>query len=189
MKVNLFVLVLMLVLLGVFSYFALTAGNNEKEVNTVVMDHNAHNMKVSSERDFIEHMIPHHQEAIDTAQLVLEKGGTLRPLRELAEKIISAQTTEIEDMKSWYVMWYGVPFEDTGVYAPMMRPLQELSGADLDRVFLEDMILHHRAAITMAEGINGKSISQETASLAASIITTQENEIRLMEELLRLLPQ
>ena len=33
-------------------------------------------MLVESEREFIEEMIPHHQEAIDTATEVLERGGT-----------------------------------------------------------------------------------------------------------------
>lgn len=150
--------------------------------------HGAHVSEITSERSFLEHMIPHHQEAVDTARVVLERGATLRPLQELAGAIVSTQSVEIDQMKGWYQTWYEEGYEDTGVYAPMMRSLEDLSGAQLDRVFLEDMIMHHEGAILAAQKVLTVSRSAETTELANRIIVAQESEITLMRELLQLLP-
>lgn len=45
-------------------------------------------------------MIAHHQGAIDMAQVALEYGQD-ETMRALAEEIIAAQTTEIEEMTTW----------------------------------------------------------------------------------------
>lgn len=45
-------------------------------------------------------MIAHHQGAIDMAQVLLDHGEDAR-MRALAEEIIEAQVTEIEQMTSW----------------------------------------------------------------------------------------
>ncbi len=50
--------------------------------------------------DFIQGMIPHHQGAIDMAEIVL-KYGKDPEARKLAEDIIKAQTSEIAFMKDW----------------------------------------------------------------------------------------
>lgn len=53
---------------------------------------------------FIEHMIPHHQMAVMMATML--KNGTDRPeMKQLADDIITAQTTEIEKMRTWLTDW------------------------------------------------------------------------------------
>lgn len=59
------------------------------------------------DRNFIEHMIPHHQMAVMMADLALQKAEH-EELKQLAADIKTAQTREINDMRSWYKSWYGV---------------------------------------------------------------------------------
>ena len=146
------------------------------------MDHSA--MMVSSEREFVAGMIPHHQEAVDTANEVLARGGTTEELRTLAEEIIEAQETEIAMLKEWHLEWYGEEYVETGSYQPMMRDLSQLSGADLDRQFLEDMIPHHMGAIMMARSVRPHIEHQEISDMADAIMETQTAEIELMQRLL-----
>ena len=53
-----------------------------------------------ADRDFVEHMTPHHQGAIDMARVEL-KYGKDPTLRKLASRIIAAQRDEIALMERW----------------------------------------------------------------------------------------
>lgn len=147
------------------------------------MDHMM-DMMVSSEREFIAGMIPHHQEAIDTAKEVIARGGTTPEIKQLVENIVIAQEGEIAQMKEWYRNWYGEVYADTDEYMPMMRDLSQLSGEVLDRTFLEDMIMHHMGAIMMARSVQPYIEHAEIENLTDAIVTTQSEEIRLMRQLL-----
>ncbi len=54
----------------------------------------------NADADFIKAMIPHHQGAIDMANVVLQH-GTDPEVKKLAEEIIKAQQSEIAWMKEW----------------------------------------------------------------------------------------
>jgi len=54
---------------------------------------------------FIDAMIPHHQSAIEMAQVALENSDNPK-IKELAQNIISAQQREIEQMTQWRQQWY-----------------------------------------------------------------------------------
>jgi len=54
---------------------------------------------------FIDAMIPHHQSAIEMAQ-VASKKSKIPEIKELAGNIVSAQKREIEQMKQWRKVWY-----------------------------------------------------------------------------------
>ncbi len=57
------------------------------------------------DKAFIDAMIPHHQSAIEMAQVAYDKSRNPR-IKELAENIISAQQAEIEHMTHWRQQWY-----------------------------------------------------------------------------------
>lgn len=148
-------------------------------------DHSGHMMAmiVESEREFIEGMIPHHQEAVDTAKEVIARGGTTPEIKVLVEAIVVAQEKEIAEMKGWYEAWYGEVYTNDNSYTPMMRELENLSGAELDKVFLEDMITHHMGAIMMAGSVESHIEHEEIAALAEAIKETQSVEINEMKQM------
>ncbi len=112
-------------------------------------DHMLHTA-ITDERSFLEAMVPHHDEAVRAGLEVLARGATTDDIRALVTAIITAQENEITSMQRWYEDWYSEPLP-TVDYVPMMRDLSSLSGAALDRAFLEDMIAHHEGAIAMAK--------------------------------------
>jgi len=136
---------------------------------------------MNSEYEFLLEMIPHHQEAVDTAGEVAQRSE--RPeLRAFTSEMARVQSDEIEMMQSWLQEWY--PQSDaTASYRPMMRPTTGLSSDRADRVFLEDMIMHHRMAIMMAfQLLRGDYTDRpEVERFAEGIIETQNREIEQME--------
>jgi uncharacterized protein (DUF305 family) len=57
------------------------------------------------DKAFMDAMIPHHQSAVEMAQVALENSDNPK-MKELAQNIISAQKREIEQMKQWRQQWY-----------------------------------------------------------------------------------
>jgi uncharacterized protein (DUF305 family) len=155
------------------------------------MDHNemGHDMgmMVGSEREFVTSMIPHHEEAIASAKDLLARGATTPEIKTLAETITKAQEAEVVQMKEWYKNWYGVDYVADGKYKPMMHRVSNLSGADLDKVFLTDMIMHHKMAIMMAQSVDVHIEHDEIKNLSNNIKATQTAEIETMQNLLKTL--
>lgn len=56
------------------------------------------------DRDFIRHMIPHHQMAVMMAQM-LQNSTEKSEMKTLADDIIKSQSAEIEQMRGWYSEW------------------------------------------------------------------------------------
>jgi uncharacterized protein (DUF305 family) len=143
-----------------------------------IMDH----MWASTEEEFIANMIPHHQEAVDTASIIVAKTENAE-LKKIAENIVSAQKTEIALLGSWMKSWYPSSTIKTS-YMPMMRDLSKLSDHDLDDAFMDDMIKHHEWAVHMAEEVLEVSQRPEIVKMANDIIRTQNAEIAKFKELL-----
>lgn len=57
------------------------------------------------DKAFIDNMIPHHQSAIEMAQIAQKESQNPR-IKELADDIVSAQEEEISQMKTWREEWY-----------------------------------------------------------------------------------
>lgn len=56
------------------------------------------------DKAFIEMMIPHHQGAIDMAELAL-KNANHQEIKDLSSNIINAQDSEIKMMQNWQMEW------------------------------------------------------------------------------------
>ena len=165
----------------IFGYFLGNSG-----ANRVLMSNNI-------DRHFIEQMIPHHEGAIEMAELALEKAK--RPeVKSLATAIIVAQQKEISDMKSWYKNWFGsdVPLVGQHVMSGHMMGgsvhMNSVSGdldvlknaKDFDLEFVVEMIPHHEMAVMMAQMLQSSTNRPEMRTLAENIITSQTKEIEMM---------
>ncbi len=147
---------------------------------------------------FIEQMIPHHEDAITMAELAQEKAQ--RPeIKQLAENIISSQGAEINQMKDWYIAWFGkdVPEGNNVMNQHGMRMGNSMhmgmmgndtdmtrleNTEDFDKAFIEDMIPHHQMAVMMASMLKGGTQRPEMKKLADDIITAQTDEIDQMRQ-------
>jgi uncharacterized protein (DUF305 family) len=143
---------------------------------------------------FLDQMIVHHQGAVMSAQMMI--ADSARPeLRDLAQRIITAQQREIAQMQQWHNDWYGATGMGTMpgmMNGPMMGAgmmnrdqMRQMMGAsaDFDRMFLQMMIPHHEGAISMAQ--QAQAEHPEIKTLAQSIVTTQQTEIVEMQSYLR----
>lgn len=142
---------------------------------------------------FAQMMIPHHQQAVDMSELALERSSDPDVL-ELAEQIRDAQAPEIEQMQGWLdaagagtSMGHSPDDMGMGMGGMLsdedMTALENATGAEFDRLYLEGMIEHHEGAIQMTQMIED-SRNAEVRALAEAIVETQTAEIERMEEML-----
>jgi uncharacterized protein (DUF305 family) len=137
------------------------------------------------ERQFINDMIPHHEEAVAAAQNILYLGVANDEVRALATDIVKAQEAEIASMKEWHLAWYGEVYKDTGTYMPMMRDSASVPSTERDKAFLEDMIQHHLHALAMVQDSAPQFVRPELKELSQNIASSQSNEVVAMKILLR----
>jgi len=64
----------------------------------------------------------------------------------------------------------------------MMANLQAKTGAEFERAFMDEMIVHHQSAIDMAELIPTRTTRPELLKLGNDIITAQTSEIQMMQQ-------
>jgi uncharacterized protein (DUF305 family) len=143
---------------------------------------------------FVTEMIPHHEQALEMAEMVLAKDGVDERVIAIAERIKEAQQPEIDLMNSWLEAWgldmgmgdmEGMDHGSGGMMSDEdMAALEAASGADASSLFLEQMIMHHTGAIDMAqqELDNGENV--DALKLAQNISDSQTAEIAEMEQLL-----
>jgi uncharacterized protein (DUF305 family) len=67
---------------------------------------------------------------------------------------------------------------------PTMDKLEQLTGAEFDRLWLTSMIDHHRGAIAMAQDELAHGRNPDVLYLARSIIASQQAEIDQMKQIL-----
>ncbi len=142
---------------------------------------------------FAQMMIPHHQQAVEMADMILAKDGIDEGVLTLAEEIKAAQQPEIEQLQGWLEEWGadsdtesmdGMDHGGGMMSDEDMQSLEAATGADASRLFLEQMTMHHEGAITMAQDEVDNGQNADAVELAQTIVETQTAEIATMQELL-----
>ncbi|SDI00872.1 DUF305 domain-containing protein [Agrococcus jejuensis] len=137
-------------------------------------------------------MIPHHEQAVEMADIVLAKPDLDARVADLATRIRDAQAPEIATMEGWLAAWgedadahAGMQHGDDGMLSDdELADLEAADGAEASRLFLEGMIAHHEGAVTMAEQQLADGSDPDALALAESIVATQQAEIDEMRALL-----
>lgn len=101
-KFILFAIILAISSITAFANHATNSMDAYKEANDQMMKDMMAPLSGNTDRDFIMMMMPHHQGAIDMANIEL-KYGKDKKLRAMAQAIIDAQKKEIAEMKKWMV--------------------------------------------------------------------------------------
>jgi uncharacterized protein (DUF305 family) len=143
------------------------------------------------DRAFIDGMVPHHQMAIEMAQVALHEGLSKPVLVRIAENIKASQQTEITRMKSWRKAWYGSSKIDPKDAMALGMSMSEMgmsggthglmTAKNINQAFASMMITHHKGAIAMAKMALEKAKHPQIKQLARQIIAAQQREIRLMK--------
>lgn len=190
-----------LLLLLALSALAVTAacGSNDNPAVTSAGSGGDHN---EADVAFAQGMIPHHEQAIEMAEMALEKSEDPK-ITDLAKRIIKAQGPEIAKLTAWLEDWdepvesdgggHGGDTKDSGgghgaSKSGGMMSEDDMSalenGADFDKMFLEMMTEHHEGAIEMAQTELGEGKFPAAKAMAQEIIDAQQAELAEMKDLL-----
>lgn len=130
-----------------------------------------------ADREFIAGMVPHHESAIDMAEVAQEQGENPE-VRRLADDIVSAQEAEIADLRAAHERIFGEPLADQDEMSGMEADVDALRGAKpFDREFIDMMIPHHQEAILMARTELAEGEDPELQEIATAVIDAQSREI------------
>jgi uncharacterized protein (DUF305 family) len=138
---------------------------------------------------FLQMMIPHHQQAVDISNLAISKSKN-QELIKLAKTILSAQSAEIVQMKSWLAAagaGLDMGHEMHGMSGMLseveLTELNNASGSNFDRLWLTGMIAHHDGAIDMTKMLE-ETKDPEIKAFGENVIKVQSAEIAQMKALL-----
>jgi uncharacterized protein (DUF305 family) len=160
---------------------------------------------VQADIDFMAHMIGHHAQAIQMAEMAKSHGAS-PSVETLASRIINAQRDEIGTMQTWLrvrnqpvpdakpgpmMMNMGGMMHEMlmpGMLTPeQMQALDAARGKEFDRLFLTGMIQHHRGAVEMVTNLfntYGAAQDELVFKFASDVQVDQRTEIARMERML-----
>jgi uncharacterized protein (DUF305 family) len=184
--------------------------NNMRQKNTHVNNnHTILNIcdKYVSNEEYLIHMIPHHQVAIDMSKILIQYTNDPN-LAFIARKIIVGQQDQILEMEQILqskiskietpnnnrefrqsLIEYYHPKLSKDINTKCHRHFFEMDNKQLknmkcDTQYIKHMIPHHQVAVNMSEQLLKHSNNMLMISFAYSIILNQKYEIWLLKQLL-----
>nr|BFF19559.1 DUF305 domain-containing protein [Promicromonospora thailandica] len=158
-----------------------------------------------ADAEFLSDMIWHHDQAIEMSVLAPERAAS-EQLKTFANRIDVVQASEIDLMTSWLEENdYPVPLtaeggDGSGPRAPEhghdaadmpgmltdveMAALEDASGQEFDRLYLEGMIKHHEGALAMCKEVAAAGSQERVLELANNIAADQMAEIDRLDQML-----
>lgn len=140
---------------------------------------------------FAQMMIPHHEQAVEMAELALENDSASKEVTDLATQIKAAQGPEIETMNRWLREWNaptgGSMSHGSGegmMTEADMKKLSDATGEDFNRMWLTMMIQHHEGAVVQAKDVLQTTSNSEVKQMAQGIVDGQQKEIATMKGML-----
>ena len=140
-----------------------------------------------TDRAFVAAMIPHHESAVEMAELAKRRGES-DFVKELADNITRTQTEEIALMRDEDTALADAGVKPGALAVPAhamgmdMDPAMLKSANPFDAAFIKMMIPHHEGAVEMANEELQKGADPELKQLAQAIIDAQQQEIDEMIE-------
>ncbi|TLD81432.1 DUF305 domain-containing protein [Helicobacter sp. MIT 11-5569] len=150
----------------------------------------------SADRDFLSNMIPHHQGAILSSEVLLEVPNLDPKIRKIAENIITTQEEEIKFFNSLLNTESFLENSNKKAYEnfcnasqkamdSMMKEMNKVYDNNPQKTFLAGMIPHHQGAVIASKEILKITNNATIKKIAENIIKAQEQEIAEMENLLK----
>lgn len=153
-KLTITITLLILIAIGFTIYKSYTDGSfmKKEEKDTAV-----------TVKNFINMMIPHHEEAVESSLKVMNDIEITEPkIRIFAANVVDTQSFEISKMKNIHAQYLGSEYVSTVTidlngkskdehYEHMMTDTTALKGDELAKTYTKDMIKHHEMAIEEAE--------------------------------------
>lgn len=137
-----------------------------------------------SDVEYIDAIVPHHEMALHMAEMEIAK-GTRADVKALATRIRDAQTAEIATLKEARRQLTGqaeIPPPPTDPHMERdMNLMMSATGAEVDMMFLDDMIPHHAEGISIAHRALPSLDRTDVRQNAEDVISTQAAEIGEME--------
>ena len=141
----------------------------------------------ATDRAFVAEMVPHHEAAVDMAEIAQQRGRS-DFVKTLAANIIRTQNAEIETLRAEdaELARGGVAVGSLGLDDAQMgmdHDTESLRTAKpFDDAFIQAMLPHHEGALEMSKIELAKGADPELKALAQEIIDAQTKEIAAMRE-------
>ncbi|RUQ09864.1 MULTISPECIES: DUF305 domain-containing protein [unclassified Curtobacterium] len=143
---------------------------------------------------FAQMMLPHHKQAVEMSDMLLAKGsGVDTGVTDLAKQIKAEQSPEISQLTSWLKGWdeptesehSGMGHSMSGMMSDSdMNDLDQASAKDAAKLYLEQMVQHHKGAVDMAKTEVDKGKNTDAVAMAKSIVSSQTEQITQMQDML-----